>query len=166
MNKYLRLLVLIALAINPFLSPRPTTAEPLAEISATQRCAVCGMFVAKYQDWLAQIRLADGSIQVFDGCKDMLAYVFQPAAYGGSTANTIKEIWVKDYYALDWIDGRTAWYVVGSDIHGPMGHELLPFASQAAAEAFLKDHHGREIIPFAGLTEAVVESLRSGQRMK
>ena len=55
-----------------------------------------------------------------------------------------------DYYALEPIDGRTAFYVVGSDVFGPMGKELIPFAQRAQAEEFLKDHKGRAILHLVG----------------
>ena len=41
------------------------------KISARDKCPVCGMFVAKYPDWAAQIIFKDGSYAVFDGPKDM-----------------------------------------------------------------------------------------------
>ena len=47
---------------------------------------------------------------------------------------------VTEYYGVTRIDARTAWYVIGSDMLGPMGHELVPLAIQAEAEGFLKDH--------------------------
>ena len=40
------------------------------------------------------------------------------------------------------IDGRSAHYVVGSDVTGPMGKELIPFATREAALEFSKDHGG------------------------
>ncbi|MEE4134737.1 MAG: nitrous oxide reductase accessory protein NosL, partial [Desulforhopalus sp.] len=62
--------------------------------------------------------------------------------------------------------GRHAFYVVGSDILGPMGHELIPFAERAAAENFLADHHGREIVPFVDISREMVDSLRQGSQMR
>ena len=29
---------------------------------------------------------------------------------------------------------KEAFFVIGSDVYGPMGHELIPFASKADAE--------------------------------
>ena len=31
-----------------------------------------------------------------------------------------------EYYSLTRIDARAAWYVIGSGVVGPMGHELIP----------------------------------------
>ena len=43
-------------------------------VNKESRCPVCGMFVAKYPQWLAQINMSDGYAEFFDGVKDMLAY--------------------------------------------------------------------------------------------
>jgi copper chaperone NosL len=68
---------------------------------------------------------------------------------------------VTDYYNQNWIDGKTAFYVIGSDTMGPMGHEFIPFESMAAAEAFKKDHHGKEILTFDKITLERVNTMRS-----
>jgi len=142
------------------------TAEPLEQISKDDRCAVCGMFVAKYSTWITQIRHADDAVKCFDGVKDMMVYYFNPESYGSYSEESIKEMWVKDYYSLKWHDARSAFYVVGSDVKGPMGPEFIPFSSKGAAETFLKDHHGEKIITFTEITSEMVESMRHGHKMK
>jgi nitrous oxide reductase accessory protein NosL len=138
----------------------------LFTVDETTRCPVCGMFVHKYPQWLTQVRLSDGTVAAFDGVKDMLAYLFEPERYGAAPGSEAQEVVVKDYYSLEWIDGRSAFFVVGSDILGPMGHELIPFAERAAADNFLADHHGREIVPFADISLEMVDSLRQGSQMR
>lgn len=139
------------------------TAEP---ISKDDRCAVCGMFVAKYPDWLSQVRHDNGTVLNFDGVKDLMVYYFDRKAYSTSDNGPIAEIWVKDHYTLTWIDGLQAFYVTGSDTHGPMGHEFIPFSTKAAAENFLRDHSGREILTFSEISSELVESMRHGSTMK
>jgi copper chaperone NosL len=143
-----------------------STAAPANDITAKSRCPVCGMFVAKYPDWVTQIRHADGTVQVFDGVKDMLAYYFEPAQFGGPGRESVQEIWVKDYYTLEWLDARHAFYVIGSDTYGPMGHEFIPFSSPEAATNFRQDHHGEKVLAFDDISQALVEALRSGHKMK
>lgn len=135
-------------------------------INKESRCPVCGMFVAKYPQWLTQVNMADGSAQIFDGVKDMMAYYFSPQQYGAAPRIAVAEIFVKDYYSQKWIDGRKAFFVLGSDVYGPMGHELIPFADQAAAENFVKDHQGKAIYGFSEITPDIIESLRKGHKMK
>lgn len=141
----------------------PAAGEPVHKKS---RCPVCGMFVAKYPQWWAQVTMSDGSAQVFDGVKDMIAYCFAPQQFGAAVGNMVAEIFVKDYYSQKWIDGKKAVYVMGSDVYGPMGHELVPFGSQAGAESFFKDHHGKKIYRFAEITPDVIAALRKGHKMK
>jgi nitrous oxide reductase accessory protein NosL len=164
-KNFVRRYALAACVASLLLTANPLLAEPAKEIAPQERCPVCGMFVAKYPDWITQVRLSNGSVKFFDGVKDMLAFHFNPASFGAS-GQTAKEVWVKDYYTLAWLDGRSAWYVVGSDVYGPMGHEFIPFGSAEAAENFRKDHKGTEVVRFKEITEPLVQSMRHGQKMR
>lgn len=135
-------------------------AEPQTEISKNERCPVCGMFVHKYPTWLAQVQLEDGSTFFFDGVKDMLAFYFEPEKYGAK--GSVEEIYVTDYYSQKWIDGTEAFYVTGSDVLGPMGHEFIPLATKEAAKSFLADHQGKAIKRFAEIDLDQVNAMRSG----
>ena len=161
--------LLLALMVS-LLSFSPTIfayGEPIDTVTAKTRCPVCGMFVAKYPNWLAQIQYDDPSqTRFFDGPKDMMVYYFAPEQFGGPSQETIRATFVKDYYSLDWVPAKEAYYVIGSDIFGPMGHEFIPFTSNDAAESFLKDHHGKEVLTFERITPELVESLREGQKMR
>jgi len=124
------------------------------------KCPVCGMFVAKYPDWVAYAELSDGTRLVFDGAKDLFKFVLDPGKYLPSrTRKDVKTVTVTDYYALAPVDARAAAYVLGSDVFGPMGRELVPFAKRAEAEEFLKDHHGTRILTFDEVTADLVRSL-------
>lgn len=140
--------------------------KPGEGINKESRCPVCGMFVEKYPQWLTQINMSDGSVQIFDGVKDMMAYYYAPQQFGAAVGSTVDEVFVKDYYSQDWVDGKKAMFVLGSDVYGPMGHELIPFSSQAGADNFFKDHHGSKMFSFAEITPDIVESLRKGHKMK
>jgi copper chaperone NosL len=161
-----QLTVFLLVTVSLLLFHSGVLAAPGEEAKSSDRCAVCGMFVAKYPNWLVQISHADGKVQWFDGAKDMLAYYFDPGRFGSHSVDLIEEIWVKDYYSMGWTDGRQAYYVTGSGVHGPMGHEFVPFSSREAAENFLKDHHGDKVWSFIEITAEKVESLRAGQKMK
>jgi len=127
---------------------------------AREKCPVCGMFVARYPDWGAEILFKDGSRAFFDGAKDMFKYYIDLKRYNPSkTMNDIDSIYVTDYYDLAWIDGNKAFYVIGSDVYGPMGRELIPFKEEAGAKDFLKDHKGKSILKFKEVTPEVVKTL-------
>ncbi len=109
-----------------------------------ERCPVCGMFVARFPDWTAELVLADGTRLWFDGVKDLVKHL----AGGGAAPAAV---FVTDYYNLETIDGLAAWYVSGSDVLGPMGAEFVPFASEQEAREFLRDHRGAGVHRFADL---------------
>ena len=112
-------------------------------------CPVCGMVVSKYPPWVATVVYRDGHAHHFDGAKDMFKYLFDVPRYAkGHRAQDIARIGVTEYYEVKRIDARTAWYVIGSDVLGPMGHELIPLASRADAEEFMHDHGGKRILRF------------------
>jgi nitrous oxide reductase accessory protein NosL len=124
------------------------------------KCAVCGMFVGKYQNWLAIIRLKNGSIAYFDGPKDMFTYYLNPGKYQpAAKSSEVVEIMIKDYYSLKPIDARTAYFVAGSNVTGPMGNELIPLAKKSDAQEFLTDHKGKKIYRFNEITLATLKSL-------
>ena len=124
------------------------------------KCPVCGMFVAKYPDFAAQIQFQDGSTFHFDGAKDMFKYYLNLSRYApGKKPADITAVFVTNYYDLTLVDGLLAYYVIGSDIYGPMGRELIPFSKESEARDFLKDHKGKTIIRFRDVTPAILRPL-------
>ena len=128
--------------------------------SPKDKCPVCGMFVAKYPDFLAQIVFKDGSALFFDGAKDMFKCYLNLKKYHPSRKQSdIDSIYVTDYYGLTFIDGFEAFYVVGSDIYGPMGRELIPFEKEADAREFMKDHKGNRALKLICVTPDIIKNL-------
>jgi copper chaperone NosL len=130
------------------------------KVGPKDKCPVCGMFVAKYPDFAAQIQFRDGSKFHFDGAKDMFKFYLNLSRYApGKKTADITAIFVTNYYDLTLVDGLTAYYVVGSEVYGPMGRELIPFVRESEASGFLKDHKGKSIIRFSDVTPAILRSL-------
>ena len=127
-------------------------------------CPVCGMFVAKYPYWIATVVFRDGKIEHFDGAKDLWKYLLDlPRWAPGRARADIVKIGVTGYYEGARIDATRAVYVVGSDVYGPMGHELVPHPDEADAKEFLADHKGRRILRSADLTLRLLEALDDGR---
>ena len=127
------------------------------DVPEDAKCPVCGMFVHKYPKWSAKIAI-DGKEYFFDGVKDMMKfYIFDGDFPYDRSA--IKEILVQDFYTLRAIDARKAWYVVGSNVYGPMGNELIPFADRKSAEEFKNDHNGEKILSFDEIDAKTVMAL-------
>lgn len=123
-------------------------------------CAVCGMHVANFPDWAAAVTFKDGGQAWFDGPKDLFTYLLDLKRYAPRrSAGDVAGILVRDYYGLKHIDGRTAFYVLGSDVLGPMGKELVPFATEAGARDFLKDHKGQKVIAFGDINIGTMKLL-------
>jgi copper chaperone NosL len=128
--------------------------------TAKDKCPVCGMFVAKYPDWVAIVTFKDSTSLYFDGAKDFFTYYHNIKKYTPTRDQaSIASITVRDYYLLKQIDVRRASFVIGSDVYGPMGKELVPFEKTADAIAFLKDHSGKRILTFKDITPAILRSL-------
>lgn len=127
-------------------------------------CPVCGMFVSLYPDWVATVLYKDGHAHHFDGAKDLFKYLLNLPKYApGHSQADIAAMGVTEYYSLTKLDARAAWYVIGSDTLGPMGHELVPLATQTEAEEFLRDHKGKRILRFDDVTPALLEHLDHGK---
>jgi nitrous oxide reductase accessory protein NosL len=129
------------------------------------KCRVCGMFVAKFTNWVAEIVFRDGTYAVFDGPKDMFKYYFDIPRYEkGKTKADVAKIFVTDYYTAEWIPAAEAFFVLGSDVHGPMGEELVPLKGKKEAEEFRKDHKGEKILTFDRVTPGDLQDASKKQK--
>lgn len=130
------------------------------EVPIDGKCPVCGMFVTKYPKWAAHIEVSGGHNHFFDGVKDMMKFYFEPQKYHHNhNKEDFVTIFVSDYYTLERIDAKDAFFVVGSNIYGPMGHELIPFKSEKDAQSFSTSHNGKKIYRFDALTLDIVWDL-------
>lgn len=158
MHKYLFLLLLLpafSLADDGLKLPNPAPDDT---------CPVCGMFVAKYPEWIGTVLYKEGHAHHFDGAKDLFKYLLDmPRWAPDHLASDIRSIGVTDYYSLDRIDARSAWYVTGSDVLGPMGHELVATATKEDAEEFMLDHKGKRILRFNDVGQTLLLELDNGE---
>jgi len=118
------------------------------------------MLVSKYPNWVAVVAVAQGPVFYFDGAKDMFKFLLNTSKYSKAPLELSKAtLHVTDYYLLRTIDARSAWYVIGSTVLGPMGHELVPFATEAEAREFMKDHKGRRLLQFHEVSTELLSKL-------
>ncbi len=154
-----KLILLLTLTLALFPPAWAGERKPV-KLSAKDKCPVCGMFVAKYPDFVAQIIFRDGSYAVFDGVKDMFKYYFDLKKYDPSKKlENIDSIYVTDYYSLTLVNGRGAAYVLGSDVLGPMGKGPIPFEKEEDAREFMKDHKGQSLVKFKDVTIKIIKNL-------
>ena len=156
--------IFLLLALVTFSSPLPAETLTLPTPTASDTCPVCGMFVAKYPEWVATVLYKDGHTHHFDGAKDLFKYLLDMKKWAGEDrAEDIQHIGVTEYYELTMIDAKNAFYVVGSDVLGPMGHELIPLASEEDAKEFLNDHKGKRSIQFPHIGLSLLKNLDNAE---
>ena len=122
------------------------------EVSKKEKCQVCGMFMHHYPTWVSRIKYPKGETYNFDGMKCMFKFYF-------NNKEGITDILVQDYYTLKTLNAKEAYFVVGSDVYGPMGHELIPFKDKKSATTFSLEHRGKHIYAFDEISEYMVRSL-------
>ncbi len=121
------------------------------------KCPVCGMFIYKYPHWAAVMDI-DGKKYFFDGVKDMMKYYIFDGDFPYNRKD-IKSMLVTDFYTLNAIDAKSAYYVIGSNVYGPMGHELIPFKDLKSAKEFMAEHNGEKIVKFDEITDKLIIEL-------
>lgn len=132
------------------------------DVPEDAKCPVCGMFVFKYPKWAALIS-HNGHNHYFDGAKDMFKYYFEPLKYAKHDLGKDAKVYVTDYYSLEAINAQDAYYVIGSSVTGPMGHEFIPFKSKAQADEFKKDYRGTKVLSFEEIKVGDSEKLDNGE---
>ena len=139
---------------NPLLT---ADKSKMIEVPKDAKCPVCGMFVSKFPKWVAQINTKDGHSHYFDGVKDMMKFYFEPIKYNHNhSKDENTQINVTDYYSLESIDAQKAFYIIGSNIYGPMGEELIPFKDENQAKKFMQDHFGKKLLKFEEIQKEIL----------
>ena len=135
------------------------------EIGPKMSCGVCMMYPARFPKWQSEIIFADGAMVPFDGCKDLFKYLLDMGRYTSDhTAADVRAVWVKDFPSGEWLMAKNATFVVGSEMMGPMGKELIPFRDPNAAAAFQKEYGGT-VMAYDAVTLDTVKPLSMGMGM-
>lgn len=102
--------------------------------------------------WLAELVAADGEKRTFDTPRCAITARLAEAP-GKSTLR------VQDFYDRRWRDASEVALVIGSDVLGPMGPDLVPVDTTRAPK-FLKDHQGERALRLEEVTRTVLEDLK------
>lgn len=155
--------LLTAMLLCPSLSEAGPagTAGPVPEPGEQERCPVCRMYVSQAPHWLAAAVMRSGRTLYFDGPKDLFRFVFDGEKYlPGKTDLAVEALYVTDYYTLALVRADGVSFVIGSDVYGPMGYELVPIGGREQADVFLKDHKGKRILSFSEITPEIIAGLK------
>lgn len=87
----------------------------------------------------------DGTVVGFDGSRCLFTYNTMPKLYGVDVTR-ITNRYVTDFLTKRLIDVKEAYLVMGTQIRGFMGYDLIPFSSKEEAERFMAEHGGKRII--------------------
>lgn len=121
--------------------PQAVALEPTNETA----CALDGMLLKDYPGPKAQIHYAEGKPDFFCDLMELFGTVLVPEQKRRVTALFVQDMgktdW--DHPAGNWIDAKTAVYVVGSKKTGSMGPTFGSFSSAQDAEAFAKKEGGK-----------------------
>ena len=122
---------------------------PPHTLTATAVGKYCGMTLVEHPGPKGQILLAGQAAPVwFSSARDAVAFTLLP-----EEAKDIRAIYVSDMAkapswtdpgADNWVEARSAVFVIGSAMRGGMGaEETVPFSDRHAAEHFASEHGGR-----------------------
>ncbi len=122
---------------------------------------VCGMPLDKDPEWASVIMFKDGKHVKLHGPKHMFVYYFNVAKYDSRhDMSDISTMHVIDYYSRKNIKAREAYYVLGCNVTGPMGDDLIPLKDRTSAGKF-REKHGGEILSFDEITPEVIYGLKN-----
>jgi copper chaperone NosL len=117
-----------------------------------ERCKQCGMRIDRQSAWRAELVGEDGKTTSFDTPRCALA-----SWRSGKTS--AKALRVQEYYDRQWRDAREVRFVVGGDVVGPMGPDLVPVDPPRATK-FIQDHGADRALSVDEVTVAVVSNLQ------
>lgn len=140
----------------------PATAR---DIGAGTVCSLDGMQLGDFPGPKGQIQYAGGEIEHFCDTVELVSMIVAPESRRHVNAAFTQDMARTDWDAPrgQWIDARTAYFVVGSDARGSMGPTFATFARREDAAAFAQAHGG-EVLMLADITPEMAD-LRGGAGM-
>lgn len=149
---------------NPYAPVEPTIRDYCPIDGVPPGKVATNFYPANFPKWNSQIIFKSGASVHFESPKHMF-YYFLGLDKDGNPKVWLRDIsivaamYVKDFNTGEYIDARKAYYVVGSDVQGPVGDDLVPFKNREDAEAF-KSKHGGKILRFDDVNIEVLRSLK------
>lgn len=135
-------------------------------IESGDSCHLCGMIIKNFPGPKGQAFLrGDQQARKFCSTLDLFSFILQP-----ENETQVSHVFVHDMGATDWqkpmddffINARNAWYVIGHDQRGAMGHTLASFAAKSNAGQFCVQHGGR-IIRYEDINLTLLGQLGRGE---
>lgn len=121
--------------------------------SEGERCSKCGMLVDENPRWIAGLVNESDREQRFCSPRCMFAWLRSPRGTGA------KDAWATEYYGQTRRPVEELFFVMGSDLTGPMGKSLVPVAERPAAERFMEDHQGSRVLSADEITADLLKEV-------
>lgn len=125
-------------------------------------CELDGMVLKDHAGPKAQIHFTEGKPEFFCELTELFGMLLSPESKRAIAGMFVQDMgktgW--DRPQANWIDAKTAFYVVGSRKHGSMGPTFGAFSDMRDAEAFVQKEGGK-IVRFNEVTADMVSKPRS-----
>ena len=115
------------------------------------RCKHCGMRIDPSSQWRTELLGDDGKVTAFDAPRCAL----QSWRSGATPAQSIR---VQEYYDRVSRDGADVRFIVGGDVIGPMGPDLVPVDPPRASK-FIQDHAADRALRLDEITPQVLAGI-------
>ena len=115
------------------------------------RCKHCGMRIDPASAWHAELIGEDGKVTAFDTPRCALT----SWRSGVTSAKTIR---LQEYYDRQTRDGGEVRFVIGGDVVGPMGPDLVPVDPPRSSK-FIQDHGAERALKLEEITPQVLASV-------
>jgi copper chaperone NosL len=146
-----------------------------SKLDLSQKCPVCGMTIGgkegqgvtvSFKDGrvatfggVAAAVFRDGHVVGFEGARCLFIYNSVPQKYGVGIKDITRQF-VTDLTSKKLIDLTKAFLVLGSNVKGPMGYDLIPFATKEEANKFAAENDGKWIVQLHEVHQTGQESLQ------
>jgi len=117
------------------------------KIEAHKECPLCGMIPARYPEFHCQVIFENGDYEAFDSAAELLVYLLFPERTEIQPPK-VRAVFFRDHQSGAWIEAEATFFVVGSDVLGPMGIEFLAADSREKAEEIMKTENGQRIVSY------------------
>ncbi len=144
---------------GPVPALKSLSADGQMALSESDRCPVCAMFPARRPQTAAAMTLESGEAFYFCGNGCLLRAWLRPTVYLGKPQMEIDRLVVRDYFTGQPIDGRTATWVAGSDVVGPMGPAIIALGDAAQLATFKNRHGGQTVFTFDQVDDALWKTI-------
>ncbi|WP_404375840.1 nitrous oxide reductase accessory protein NosL [Vreelandella aquamarina] len=167
MHAMLPIFTLIALLLSGCNSATESAdLAPPQPIHDDDICHVCGMLIQPFEGPKGQAFM-EGRSNAYKFCStlDMFVFLQQPENQAQLSHAYVHDIGVTRWESPSdeaFILAKEAWYVIGHNRRGSMGHSLAPFSTREDATHFI-EVHGGDIITYEDINLALLAQLGRGE---